>query len=67
MALESSSVQQSQEIPGPSAGLGYRSDSVQLQSNRDTGVSVAQSIASQESGAPNPSTGEALLVVAVLL
>jgi len=66
MALESSSVQQSQEIPGPSAGLGY-SDSVQLQSNRDAGVSVAQSIASQESGAPNPSTGEALLVVAVLL
>ena len=45
---------------GPSAGLGY-SDSVQLQSNRDAGVSVAQSIASQES------TGEALLVAAVLL
>ena len=72
MALESSSVQQSQEIPGPSAGLGYRSDSVQLQSNRDTygidtGVSVAQSIASQESGAPNPFTGEALLVVAVFV
>ena len=66
MAIESSSVQQSQEIPGPSADLGY-SSSAQLQSNKDAGITVAQSIMIQESGAPNPSTGEALLVVLVLL
>jgi len=66
MAIKSSSVQQSQEISGLSAGL-CCSDSTQLQSNRDAGVTVAQSIASQELGAPNLSTGEALLVVLVLL
>ena len=64
MAIESSSVQQSEEIHSPSADLGY-SSSAQLQSNKDAGVTVAQSIVSQESGAPDPSTGEALLVVLV--
>ena len=66
MAIESSSVQQIQEISGLSAGL-CCSDSTQLQFNRDAGVTVAQSIASQESVAPNLSTVEGLLVVLVLL